>query len=93
MNTGHLLGIKEVEKELLKRVSESNEWELIPGFDNYAISRSGEVIRVRHNAGTSIARKLKPALVNGKFPVVQLYKDGKGTQKTIKSLMRLTFGQ
>ena len=68
-----------------ERVRVLGEWGHIPDFPDYMVSDQGEVHNVRTN------RYLQKSRSTGGALTVNLYKNGRGYQKSVKSLVAETF--
>lgn len=74
-------------------------FKVIPGFDNYEISDTGEVKSLSRSGVRTDGRTydvtnkvIKPYMKKGK-PYVQLHKDGKKFCKSVSSLLKETFNE
>lgn len=82
-------GYRIIEKEsIIALISWQTEYKPIPNFENYTISKSGEIRKVTGKYAPMI---MKPKLDKDGYYQIGLYKDGKKYYKSIHRLVAITY--
>lgn len=65
----------------------SEEWRIIAGFPEYAVSSEGRVKRVVESSKGNLPKVLKPWINNQGYPIITVFAEGKPSRKQISRLV------
>ena len=82
-------GYRVISKESIRQLIKwQTEYKPIPNFENYTISKNGEIRKV---TGTKAPRIMKPKIDKYGYYQIGLFKDGKKYYKSIHRLVATTY--